>query len=139
MSNQIISYSFWEHEIKRYELNTTMRQKDIDFVTILNKMRLNKQLDNDIQYINAHCYRPTPIDPLFPYLYYRNKDVHKHNYKMLSLVNEELLVIEAIGELESDQPTMLTYEKTISLPTRILVKQNMLVELYASNYNIDMV
>ena len=116
-----------------------MRQKDIDFVTILNKMRLNKQLDNDIQYINAHCYRPTPIDPLFPYLYYRNKDVHKHNYKMLSLVNEELLVIEAIGELESDQPTMLTYEKTISLPTRILVKQNMLVELYASNYNIDMV
>ena len=105
VSNQIIPYSFWEHEIKCYELHTTMRQKDIDFITILNKMRLNKQSDNDIQYINAHCYRSTPIDPLFPYLYYRNKDVHKHNDKMLSLVKEKLLVIEAIDELESNQPS----------------------------------
>ena len=36
-----------------------------------------------------------------------------------------------------NQVTMLTYEKTISLPARILVKQNMLVELYAGNYNIE--
>ena len=114
-----------------------MCQKDIDFITILNKMRLNKQSNSDIQYINDHCYRPAPIDPLFPYIYYKNKDVHKHNDKMLSLVKEKLLVIEAIDELESYQEPMLTYEKTITLPTRILVKQNMLVELYAGNYNIE--
>ena len=82
VSNQIIPYSFWEHEIKCYELRTRMRQKYIDCITILNKMRLNKQSNNGIQYINAHYYRPTPIDPLFHYLYYRNKDVHKHNDRM---------------------------------------------------------
>jgi hypothetical protein len=33
--------------------------------------------------------------------------------------------------------TMISYEKTITLSTRILVKKNMLVELYAGNYNIE--
>jgi hypothetical protein len=132
-----MSYSFWQDEVKCYQLHITMRQKNIDFIRILNKMRLNKQSDEDIEYINAHYYRAAPIDPLFPYLFYRNKDVNEHNDRMLSLVDGELVVLHAIDELEDYQDILSCYEKTIALPIKILVKQNMLVELCVGNYNIE--
>ena len=137
INNHKTSYSFWQDEVKCYQLHITMRQKNIDFIRILNKMRLNKQSDEDIEYINAHCYRAAPIDPLFPYLFYRNKDVNEHNDRMLSIVNGQLVILEAIDEVENYQDTLSYYEKTIALPIKILVKQNMLVELCAGNYNIE--
>jgi hypothetical protein len=34
---------FWQDEVKCYELQTTICQKDIDIIRNLNKMRLNEQ------------------------------------------------------------------------------------------------
>jgi hypothetical protein len=42
LNKQKIPYTFWHDEVKCYEVHTTMQQKDIDFVIILNKMRLKK-------------------------------------------------------------------------------------------------
>lgn len=56
---------------------------------------------------------------------------------MLSIVNGQLVILEAIDEVENYQDTLSYYEKTIALPIKILVKQNMLVELCAGNYNIE--
>ncbi len=137
INNHKISYSFWQDEVKCYELHMTMRQKNLDFIRILKKLRLNKQSDEDIEYINAHCYRAAPIDPLFPYLFYRNKDVNEHNDRMLSIVNGQLVILETIDEVENYEETMSYYENTISLPIKILVKKNMLIELCAGNYNIE--
>jgi len=78
----------------------SMRQRDKYFITVLNKMRLNEQTNDDIEYINSHCYRSPPIDPLFPYLFYKNKDVQIHNEKMLSQVDEELLILEHLMKLK---------------------------------------
>jgi hypothetical protein len=50
-----------------------MRQKDIDFIRILNKMRLNEQSNQDIEYINVHFHRTPPLDPLFPYIFLGTK------------------------------------------------------------------
>ena len=77
LDKQKMSFPFWQDEVTCYELHTTMRQKDIQFVTILNKMRINKQSDKDIEYMNSHCCRRPPLDPLFPYIFYTNKDVKK--------------------------------------------------------------
>jgi hypothetical protein len=63
--------------------------------------------------------------------------VKKHNDQMLSIVNEELVILDVIDEHEIYRDTMVTYEKAIALPTRILLKRNMLVELYDRNYNIE--
>ena len=59
-------------------------------------MRINKQSDKDIEYINSHSCRRPPLDPLFPYIFYTNKDVKKHNEQMLTQVNGELICLEAI-------------------------------------------
>ena len=56
---------------------------------------------------------------------------------MLSQVDEELITLEAIDELEDSEENFATYDKTVILPSRILVKRNILVELFAGNYNIE--
>jgi hypothetical protein len=137
LNKEKLSYTFWREKVKCYELHMSMRQRDKDFITVLNKMRLNEQSNDDIEYINSHCYRSPPIDPLFPYLFYKNKDVQRHNEKMLSQVDEELLILEAFDEVESCQEKFPTYDKTATLPLKILVKRNILVELYVGNYNIE--
>jgi hypothetical protein len=43
---------------------------------------------------------------------------------MLSIVNEELMMLDVIDEHERYQDKMITYEKTITLPTRILLKKH---------------
>jgi hypothetical protein len=64
----------------------------------LNIMILNNQSDKDITYINDHFHISSPLDPLFPYISYRNKDVQSHNAKVLSLVHEEQIMLRAIDE-----------------------------------------
>jgi hypothetical protein len=65
LNKEKLSYTFWQEKVKCYELHMSMRQRDKDFITVLNKMRLNEQSNDDIEYINSHCYRSLPIDPLF--------------------------------------------------------------------------
>ena len=94
-----------------------MRQKDTHFVTVLNIIRLNEQSKEDIDYINDNCFRPPPLDPQFPYVFYRNKDVESHNTKMLSLTHGEQIVLNAKDEHETMGTNFYAYE------------------LYARNYN----
>jgi hypothetical protein len=131
-----VPYDFWNEKIKCYQLHTTIHQKNTCFVNVLNKMRLNQQSKKDIAYINDHCHRPPPLDPLFPYIFYRNKDVHNHNAKMLSLVDGGQITLSAIDE-HGSIAKCFAFQKTRSLPSTIIVKRNMLVELYAGNYNTD--
>lgn len=100
-----------------------------------NRMRLNTQTDQDIAYVNNNCYRMAPLSPVFPYIFYRNKDVHNHNAKMLSLTEGEQITLLAIDNYETPGSSYFAFDKEISLPSTITVKQNMLVELYAGNYN----
>lgn len=130
-----IPYDFWPEKIKCYQLYTAMRKKDPLFIDVLNRMRLNTQTDQDIAYVNNNCYRMAPLSPVFPYIFYRNKDVHNHNAKMLSLTEGEQITLLAIDNYETPRSSYFAFDKAISLPSTITVKQNMLVELYAGNYN----
>jgi hypothetical protein len=84
---ETVTHDFWRDNIKCFELHTTMRQTDETFIAILNRMRTNNQTYDDLTYINLRCLGPAPIDPTFPYLFYINKDVAKHNSHMLSLMH----------------------------------------------------
>jgi hypothetical protein len=43
--------------------------------------------------------------------------VQRHNEKMISQVDEELLILEAFDEVESCQEKFPTYDKTTTLPS----------------------
>jgi len=58
------------------------------------------QTDQDIAYINNNCHRLAPLSPFFPYILYRNKDVHTHNAKMLSLTAGEQIMLTEIDNYE---------------------------------------
>ena len=87
--------------------------------------------------MNYHCCRRPPLDPLFPYIFYTNKDVKNHNEQMLTQADGELICLEAIDQQECSNKNFMCYEKYISLPSQILLKSNMLIELFAGNYNIE--
>ena len=137
INKNTIPYDFWPEKIKCYQFHTAMRQKDPLFIDVLNRMRLNMQTDQDIAYVNNNCYRIPPLGLVFPYIFYRNKDVHIHNAKMLSLTKGEQIMLVAIDNYEILGLSYFAFDKAISLPSTITVKQNMLVELYAGNYNTN--
>ena len=86
MNKQVIAYEFRKKNVKCYELHTTMRQTDENFISTLNRIRTNNQTEDDLAYLNKNCLRPAPNDLTFPYLFYKNKDVSMHNKKILSIV-----------------------------------------------------
>jgi exonuclease III len=135
MNMQTITYDFWKDNVKCYELHTTMRQTDEKFIAILNRMRTNSQTSNDLSYINTNCMRPAPNDPTFPYLFYKNKDVALHNKHMLSLMPGNELLINAIDEEEENHGNVPYHQHTTTLPSQLVIKLNMLVEIYACNYD----
>jgi len=135
INKNIIPYDFWAKKMKCYQLHTPMHQKDPLFIDVLNRMRLNMETDQDIAYINNNFYSPTPLSSIFPYIFYQNKDVHSHNAKMLSLTKGEQILLAAIDNYEIPGSRYFSFDKEISLPSTITVKQYMLVELYTGNYN----
>ncbi|XP_059077054.1 uncharacterized protein LOC131876217 [Cryptomeria japonica] len=134
-STELMPYNFWKDNIKCYSLKTTMRQKDAKFISVLNKIRIGQQTDDDLQYLNYFCFCPPPIDPTFPFLFYRRKDVDIHNNNMLSIIPGELIVLNAIDEQEENNNAICLYNHTTALPTQINLKPNILVEIFAGNYN----
>jgi len=56
---------------------------------------------------------------------------------MLLLAHYEKITLSTIGKYGSTKANCFSFENKISLPSTIIIKQNMLVELYAGNYNTN--
>lgn len=114
-----------------------MRQDDKIFIAILNRIRTCSQTNSDISYLNKHCYRSAPDDPTFPYLFHQNMHVQQHNQKMLLLVKSDPFTINSFDRTTHSLETNNYNIKKMCLPTRIVLKQNMLVELIGASYAIN--
>jgi hypothetical protein len=73
-----------------------MCQTNEKFIAILNRMWKNNQTFDDLKYINSSCMQPASIEPNFPYLFYKNKDVAAHNKYILSLILGNCIIINSI-------------------------------------------
>jgi hypothetical protein len=112
-----------------------MCQTDETFIAILNRMRTNNQTYDDLTYINLRCLQPAPTDPTFPNLFYRNKDVAKNNSHMLSLMPNDDIIINSIDLEEDNHGNVPRHEHSVTLPFHLALKLEMLVEIYACNYD----
>ena len=81
-----IPYNFWKHNVKCFELKQVMSEESKDFVSILNRIRTCSQTKEITFYLTNHCYKSPANDPMFPYIFYLNKDVQEHNRNMLNFV-----------------------------------------------------
>jgi hypothetical protein len=69
------------------------------------------------------------------YLFYRNKHVAMHNNHMLSLMPGDEIMISAIDMEEDNHGDMPFHQHTTTFPMLLVLKFNMLVEIYACNYD----
>jgi hypothetical protein len=98
-----------------------MRQADETFTAILNRMCTNNQTYDDLTYINLRCLRHAPTDPTFPYLFYRNKDVAKHNSHMLSHMLGDDIIINSIDLKEDNHGNVSCHEHSVTFPLQLVL------------------
>jgi hypothetical protein len=79
--------------------------------------------------------QPIPNDPTFGYIFYKNKDVSMHNKYILSMMQDNKILINAIDEEEENHRNVPYHQHTTTLSLQIVIKLNMLVEIYACNYD----
>jgi hypothetical protein len=79
--------------------------------------------------------RPALTDPTFPYLFYTNKDVAMHNKYTLSLMPDNDIIINSIDLKEDNHGNAPCHQHTTSLPLQLVLKLDMLVEIYSYNYD----
>jgi len=128
-------HEFWKDNTKLFELHATMRQTNEKFIAVLNRMQTNNQTLDELTYINSSCMRPTPTGPTFPYLFYKNKDVTMHNKYMLSLMPGNEIIIRMIDLEEHNHGNVQCHQHKTTFPLQIILKLDVLVEIYAHNYD----
>jgi hypothetical protein len=132
---QTMMHEFWKDNIKCFELHTTMHQTNEKFIAILNRMQTKNRIFNDLTYFNSSCMRLALTDPTFPYLLYKNKDVAMHNKYMLSLMPGNDIIINSIDLEEENHGNVPCHQHTTTFPLQLVLKLDMLVEIYACNYD----
>ena len=79
--------------------------------------------------------RLEPTDPTFPYMFFMNRDVAMHNRYMLLLLPGVDIIINSIDLKEDNHGNVPRHEHPTTLPLQIALKLDMLVEIYACNYD----
>lgn len=126
---------FGKKKVKCYEFHTIMCQTNEKFISILNIMHKNTQIEDDMMYLNKNCVRPAPIDPAFPYLFCKNKYVALNKKKMLAIFLGQEIVINVVDQEEENHDNFPSHLDTTTLPLEIIMKLNILVEIYTGNYD----
>ena len=134
------SSSFWTSKVKYFELTQPMRQDNIAFLEILNKIRVGEQTDDDLRQINTiYCKRPENILQT-SYLFFKNTDKDKHNNEIFNRIPTLPHIIQCIDKRHKTCSKKikipLSPKDTGDLHTCLLLKPTMLVELCAGNIDI---
>lgn len=115
-SNQIRSFCFESQVWSQLGLSENVivlkqvqRQENVEFVTLLNKIRVGDIGSTDINYLNEKCLisksNPLPNDGILPTrLYVLNKDVDAENEMRLSEINSKEVICRAMDKWRESMP-----------------------------------
>jgi ATP-dependent DNA helicase PIF1 len=90
-------------------LKQVQRQENVEFITLLNKVRVGEVQGTDIKYLNTKCLisktNPLPNDGILPTrLYVLNKDVDAENEMRLAEIQSEEIVCRAVDKWRENMP-----------------------------------
>ena len=91
------------------ELQEVQRQDNMEFISLLNKVRIGKVQESDINALNSKCLvsatNPLPTDGIVPTrLYVLNKDVDSENMTRLAELEGKEIVCKAMDEWRESMP-----------------------------------
>lgn len=135
-----LSTNCWHQHAKCYELHQVMWQNDIGFIHVFNRFWIATQTTEDISNINNICLKPTPLNSVLPYLFYTNTPKKMHNIKKkIDITLGQTFKFLTQNILFDTFPTHFKLSQlrneTSGLHTKLLLKENILIELCASNYS----
>ena len=84
-------------------------------------------------------YRTLQNDWKFPFLFYRNKDVDKHNKKALELFQKNAYTLQSIDNKINTRNISSYQNDKAKLPSEIVLKRDMFDELIGGNVEIESV
>ena len=123
-------YFFSAESLKTVEpitkaLTTTFRQKDQEFVDLLNNIRVGKDLEATIGVLNARCYKTDGAAEAVMTLTTINAKADNINQARLNRIDEPELIYEAIlegdfGERENQLPAPRTLELKVGAQVMFL-------------------
>lgn len=110
------AYALQNIEFEPVNFTKIFRQKDLDFIRVLNRLRINRYSDNDIQYINDRCFNNKNIDQEQIILTTINEHADNLNKVELDKINSE------IRKYNAKKVNMITDEITKTIPECLELK-----------------
>lgn len=110
------AYALQNIEFEPVNFTKIFRQKDPDFIRVLNRLRINRYSDNDIQYINDRCFNNKNIDQEQIILTTINEHADNLNKIELDKINSE------IRKYNAKKVNMITDEITKTIPECLELK-----------------
>ena len=110
------AYALQNIEFEPVNFTKIFRQKDPDFIRVLNRLRINRYSDNDIQYINDRCFNNKNIDQEQIILTTVNEHADNLNKIELDKLNSE------IRKYNAKKVNMITEEITKTIPECLELK-----------------
>lgn len=110
------AYALQNIEFEPVNFTKIFRQKDPDFIRVLNRLRINRYTDNDIQYINDICFNNKKIDQEQIILTTINEHADNLNKIELDKINSE------IRKYNAKKVNMITDEITKTIPECLELK-----------------
>lgn len=110
------AYALQNIEFEPVNFTKIFRQKDPDFIRVLNRLRINRYSDNDIQYINDRCFNNKNIDQEQIILTTINEHADNLNKVELDKINSE------IRKYNAKKVNMITDEITKTIPECLELK-----------------
>ena len=135
-----ITPSYWHSYPKCFELTIPMRQKNLDYINILNRIRIGQHTNEDIKRINNQYMRIPIHDKDIAHLYFTNEDKDKHNEKNFQETLGQIFILEAQDYRHSSCSTKIQIptnaKDTAGLHTTLKLKPSMIIEICSGNLDI---
>ena len=98
--------SLWKSQFKMVELTEIQRQKDDEtFANLLNRVRIGQQTEDDVKLLKAReiCKSSPEYPQNVTHIFAENKEVNKHNKKMLESLETQTYTFKAVDSKRDEQ------------------------------------
>lgn len=121
-------FTLFGDEFTKIQFSKIYRQKESDFVDILNRIRIGKQTEGDLAIINSRVIPYEESDKEAIYVSPFNKTVDRINHEQLTKIASEALLIPA-------QVTGYVNFKNHLVPKDLILKENCKVMTLVNNFD----
>jgi len=141
----VLAPSFWTSNIQMFELTKIVRQNNIEYAEILNRIREAKHTSKDIEKLEERIVADTYILPTSPHLFTTNDLVDEYNATILGQLNTPTVISTATDSVHGQiysatRAALLSEVKNYPIQQTQNLMENLIIKVgvqYMIVHNID--